>query len=182
MKWSEVTQSCPTLCNPMDCSLPHSSIHGIFQARVLEWVAISFSRGSSQPRDRTHVQTSTWISYRYTYIPFLLNFPLPPHATLLGWFRAPVWVSWDIQQIPIGCLFPLAIYFTYGNVSFHVAFSIHLTVYSPLPMSISLLSMFLHCCPGNKFFSTIFLDSVYMRKNTIFIFLFLTYFTLYNRL
>ena len=36
--WSEVTQSCPTLCDPMDCSLPGSSIHGIFQARVLEWV------------------------------------------------------------------------------------------------------------------------------------------------
>ena len=40
---SEVAQSCPTLCDPMDCSLPGSSIHGIFQARVLEWVAISFS-------------------------------------------------------------------------------------------------------------------------------------------
>ena len=52
---SEVAQLCPTLCDPMDCSLPGSSIHGIFQARVLEWVAISFSRGSSQPRDRTWV-------------------------------------------------------------------------------------------------------------------------------
>ena len=40
---SEVTQSCPTLCDPMDCSLPVSSVDGIFQARVLEWVAISFS-------------------------------------------------------------------------------------------------------------------------------------------
>ena len=57
-KWkseSEVTQSCLTLCNPMDCSLPRSSVHGVFQARVLEWVAISFSRGSSWPRDRTRV-------------------------------------------------------------------------------------------------------------------------------
>ena len=41
---SEVAQSCPTLCNPMDCSLSGSSVHGIFQARVLEWIAISFSR------------------------------------------------------------------------------------------------------------------------------------------
>ena len=41
---SEVTQSCPTLRDPMDCSLPGSSVHGIFQARVLEWVAIAFSR------------------------------------------------------------------------------------------------------------------------------------------
>ena len=44
---SEVTQSCPTLCDPVDCSLSGSSIHGILQARILEWVAISFSRGSS---------------------------------------------------------------------------------------------------------------------------------------
>ena len=52
---SEVAQSCPTLCNPMDYSLPGSSVHGIFQAIVLEWIAISFSKGSSQPRDRTQV-------------------------------------------------------------------------------------------------------------------------------
>ena len=48
-------QSCPTLCDPMDCSLPDSSVHGISQARILEWVAISSSRGSSQPRDQTHI-------------------------------------------------------------------------------------------------------------------------------
>ena len=52
---SEVAQSCPTLCDPMDCSLPGSSVHGILQARILEWVAISFSRGSSRPRDWTRV-------------------------------------------------------------------------------------------------------------------------------
>ena len=46
-----VAQSCPTLCNPMDCSPPGSSRHGILQARILEWVAIPFSRGSSSPRD-----------------------------------------------------------------------------------------------------------------------------------
>ena len=51
----EVTQSCPTLCDPMDCSLPGSSIHGIFQSSVLEWVAISFSRVSNRPRDGTQV-------------------------------------------------------------------------------------------------------------------------------
>ena len=47
---SEVAQSCPTLCDPMDCSLPGSSVQGIFQAIVLEWITISLSRGSSQPR------------------------------------------------------------------------------------------------------------------------------------
>ena len=53
---SEVTQSCPTLCDPMDGSLPGSAVHRIFQARVLEWAAISFSRGSSQP--------NLWLSKR----------------------------------------------------------------------------------------------------------------------
>ena len=52
---SEVAQSCPTLCDPMDYSLPGSSIYGIFQARLLVWVAISFSRRSSRPRDWTRV-------------------------------------------------------------------------------------------------------------------------------
>ena len=52
---SEVAQLCPTLCDPVDCSPPGSSIHGILQARILEWVAISFSRGSSRPRDGTQV-------------------------------------------------------------------------------------------------------------------------------
>ena len=48
-----VAQSCSTLCKPMDCSLPGSSVYGILQARILEWVVISFSLGSSQPRDKT---------------------------------------------------------------------------------------------------------------------------------
>ena len=48
---SEVAQSCPTLRDPVDCNPPGSSVHGIFQARILEWGAISFSRGSSWPRD-----------------------------------------------------------------------------------------------------------------------------------
>ena len=50
-----VTQLCPTLYNPMGCSPPGSSVHGIFQARILVWVAIPSSRGSSWPRDRTQV-------------------------------------------------------------------------------------------------------------------------------
>ena len=50
-----VSQLCLTLCHPMDCSLPGSSVHGILQARILEWDAISFSRASSWPRDQTPV-------------------------------------------------------------------------------------------------------------------------------
>ena len=53
--WVLDAQLCPTLCNPMDWSPPGSSVHGILQGRILEWVAISFSRGSPQPKDRTQV-------------------------------------------------------------------------------------------------------------------------------
>ena len=57
-------QSCPALCDPMDWN-PASSVHGILQARILEWVAIPFSRGSSQPRDRTRVSCSFYITGRF---------------------------------------------------------------------------------------------------------------------
>ena len=64
-------QSCLTLCDPMDCSLPGSSVHGISQARILEWVAMSSSRGSSQPRDQTLVS--------YTYLHWHVgSLPLAP--------------------------------------------------------------------------------------------------------
>ena len=57
-----VTQSCLTFWDPMDCSLPCSSVHGILQARILEWVAIPFSKGPSQPRDQTQV---SFIAHRF---------------------------------------------------------------------------------------------------------------------
>ena len=85
-------------------------------------------------------QIWAWISHRYTYIPSLLNL-LPISLP----FSSP---SHPFGLIQSPCLFPelyskfpLAVYFTYGNVSFHVTLSIHLTLSSPLPMSISLLSM-----------------------------------------
>ena len=64
VQFSSVAQSCPSLCDPMDCSLPGFTDHGIFQGGVLEWVAFSFSRGSSQPRDRT--QVSHIVGRRFT--------------------------------------------------------------------------------------------------------------------
>ena len=61
---------CPTLCHPVDCSLAGSSVHGILQASILEWVAIPFSRGSSRPRGRTHVSCVScigrWILHHCT--------------------------------------------------------------------------------------------------------------------
>ena len=60
-----VTQLCPTLCDTVDCSLPGSSVHGVLQARILEWVAMPSSRGSSQPRDRTQVSIMNKALGRY---------------------------------------------------------------------------------------------------------------------
>ena len=86
-----VTQLCPTLCSPMECSPPGSSVHGILQARILEWVAISFSGGSSWPRDQTHVSRiagrffTIWATKEVQFVsanpklqiyPFPTSFPL----------------------------------------------------------------------------------------------------------
>ena len=78
LNWTEVVsyvyafglcaQSCLTLCNPRDCSPPGSSVHGIFQATMLEWVAISYSRGSSQSRDWTHISCVSCIGRQILYL------------------------------------------------------------------------------------------------------------------
>ena len=81
---SEVVQSCPTLCDPTDCSLPDSSVHGIFQARVMEWFAIAFSKKDYSVQSLSRVQlfatpciaarqaslsiTNSWSSLRFTSI------------------------------------------------------------------------------------------------------------------
>ena len=62
-----VIQSCLTLCNARDCSLLDTSIHGIFQARILEWVAISYSRGSSWPRNWTCISCDFCIGRQILY-------------------------------------------------------------------------------------------------------------------
>ena len=62
-----VAQLCPTLCNAMNGSLPGSSVHGILQARKLEWVPLPFSRGSSQPRDSTHISYVSCIGRQVLY-------------------------------------------------------------------------------------------------------------------
>ena len=62
---AKLLQSCLTPCNPMDCSPPGPSVHGILQARILEWVAMPSSRGSSPPRDRTHISYDSYITGRF---------------------------------------------------------------------------------------------------------------------
>ena len=80
-----VTQSCPALCNPMDYSPPGSSVHGVFQERLLEWVAISFSGGSSRPRDRTCISCTSLIGRQILY-----------HCT-----------TWEAQDLPYNLAIPL---------------------------------------------------------------------------
>ena len=121
----QIAQSCPTLCNPMNYI-----VHGILQARILEWVATPYFRGSSQPRNRTQVshiagrfftswatreaQGKTYESGIGIHIspPFWTSSQLPPPPTLLGWYRAPVWVSWATQQITVVYLFYEASFIT----------------------------------------------------------------------
>ena len=81
-----VAQSCPTLCSPMNCSLSGSSIHGILQARILEWIAIPFSRGSSCPKDRTQVSciAGTFFTIWAT-------------GKINWWLKN--YYSWDIQSV-----------------------------------------------------------------------------------
>ena len=89
---AQLLQSCLTVCNPMDYSPPDSSVHGIFQARRLEWVAMPSSRGSSWPRDQIHVSCVACTAGRFLtteppgspfYCPFLQNIMWFPkiHAT-----------------------------------------------------------------------------------------------------
>ena len=69
-------QSCPTLCNPMNCSPPASSAHGILQARILEWVSIPSSRGFAQPRGQTQVSCISCIGRQVLYHWYQLASPL----------------------------------------------------------------------------------------------------------
>ena len=109
---SEVAQSCPTLCDPMDCSLPGSLVHGIFQARILEWAAISFSRGSSQPRDWTRVSRiagrrfTVWAISRVQLFvtPWTVAYHTPPS---MGFSRQKCWSGLPflkmVQNLPTSC-------------------------------------------------------------------------------
>ena len=72
-----VTQSCLTLCNPMNCIPPDSSVSGILQARILKWVVISYSRGSFQPRDLTGVSYTAAVSLPSESLGKSLRYPYP---------------------------------------------------------------------------------------------------------
>ena len=103
-----VAQSCLTICNPMDCSSPGSSVHGILQARIQEQVAISFSRGSSRPRNWTWVTHITGRFFYYwaareakMFINHLLNLLQPILGAYLGNTHAYVSVVWNRLARPL---------------------------------------------------------------------------------
>ena len=96
-KESEVAQSCPTLCDPVGCSLPGSSVHGIFQAIVLELIAISFSRASSQPRDQT--QVSHTVDRRFTVWTTREDNRTEAQAKTLS-FSGQIKHGWGLKQEP----------------------------------------------------------------------------------
>ena len=99
-------QSCPTLCDPMHCSQPDSSVHGILQARILEWVAVPSCRGSSWPRDWTCVSyiscigrqvlhtSATWEAFVILYFPFNFSYSL---------FNTQFWCSFSKTRVWFTC-------------------------------------------------------------------------------
>ena len=92
-------QSCLTLCDPMDCSSPSSSVHGILQARILEWIAMPSSSGSSWPRDWTQVMSLALAGGFFTHLGSHLGSPgvcmyiYFRFFSLIGWVRLPVLYS-----------------------------------------------------------------------------------------
>ena len=92
-----ITQLCPTLCNSMDCSPPGSSVQEIFRARLLEWVAISFSRGSSQPEDQTHVSCNAGRFFTNYVISKALNRYISLFLTIY-WLPATTYTSYAITK------------------------------------------------------------------------------------
>ena len=96
-----VTQSCLTLCNPMDCSPPGSSIHGILWARILAWVAIPSSRRSSQPRDRTWVSCTAGRPQGWPWHPLILCVIFTVHC--LRGRRLWIQTTWDQRGPTLIC-------------------------------------------------------------------------------
>ena len=114
LEWSYIcAQSYPTLCNPMDCSPPGYSVHAIFQARILEWVAISYSRGSSRPGDWTSPVSSELLvdslpakssgkpgwSYTGFNVPYAFFGALP----LQSWRCSSCWLTYSEKLKKILC-------------------------------------------------------------------------------
>ena len=99
------TQSCLTLCDPMDCSPPGSSVHGIFQAWILEWFAISFSRGYSWSRDRTWVSCTAGRFFPEQKLQFAFVFHRL-QCGRLGFDPLVGKIPWRRERLPIPVFWP----------------------------------------------------------------------------
>ena len=95
-----VAKLCPTLCSPVDYSPPGSSAHGIFQARILEWVAVSFSWGSFQPRDEPVSPMSAALAGRF-FTTEPLRTPKNNHTHAINCYPA-LPKKWNDQLIQVG--------------------------------------------------------------------------------
>ena len=113
-------QSCPTLCDPMDCSPPGSSVHGLLQARILEWVAMPCSRGSSWPRDRTQVSYASRVGRWPWWLRWWRIYLQCGRPGFNPWFGK---IPWRREQLPTPVFWPgefhgqrrLAVYSPWGS-------------------------------------------------------------------
>ena len=151
---SEVAQSCPTLSDPIDCSLPGSSIHGIFQARILEWGAIAFSDMF------LHLEPPSHPTSLHCHTALALG--SPSHTANSHWLPILHMLMYMFQYYSLKSSHPLLL---------------------PLCPKVSSLCLCLCCCSANTIICTIFLDSICIHIYALIydICLFLTYFTLYNK-
>ena len=132
---SKSLQPCPTLCNSTDHSPPGSSVHGILQARILEWVAMPFSSGSSQPRGQTHVFATPWTAARQASLSFTAPGACSDSCPLSWWCHpiissSVVPFSSCLQFFPASGSFPVSLLFASGGQS--IGASVSATI---LPMT-----------------------------------------------
>ena len=139
LKWSEVTQLCLTLCGAVDCSLPGSSVHGIFQARVLEWVAISFSNAW-----KWKVQGKSLSRVWLVATPWTAAHQAPPS---MGFSRQEYWSGVSLPSPA----FWLAVYFTHSH---GICQCYSLNSSPSLGPHIRSLWLSLYSCPANSLFAT----------------------------
>ena len=134
---------CSCLEDPRDGGAWWAAVHGVTQSQTrLKWLSSSSSIHMSP--------------HSLTSLPSLIP---------LGWYRAPVWVPWVIQQIPIGYLFYIW-YYKFPCYSPYISPS---PSSPPLCPAICSLCLFLHCCPENEFINILFLDSIYVSVYNIYI-------------
>ena len=161
-------KSCPSLCNPTDCSPPGSSLHGILQARILEQVAVSYSRASLLPRDRTWVScissiaggfftTSTTIML--CYINSFIHFSLPPPQTInyVGIFSVAIYIFNLSDTVPLLYVVPsivLCIGLNLNRYFFSLKKKRHILMYfchRLYPVSLYFLQMYAFLCNKQGF-------------------------------